>query len=251
MHFILAFPVVVLILVGTLIGLAPSHREQVLVLAPGQTGTTIALTADNEKIKLLGAQRPVQVTLTAPVGKVFKASELPRYTFQTQAGQRHTWRFDLLEQNSMSDAGAAIFRMTTQSTTHAGLRSNEQPVRQGKHNTHVHSYYLFQAQAGQARMHVNLGEYLNPGVAYFHTTGRAPAFDVVLDAPVGEVFAWPEHGGAFEDNQVGVRAPANIRTQRQYTMATGPQMHASKFWLVDGNGTLYTRSVGVQYARVP
>lgn len=251
MPFILVFPVVVLIFFCTLIGLAPSHREQFLLLGPGQTSTSIALTADNEKIKLLGAKTPVQVTLTAPAGKVFKVSELPRYTFQTQAGQRHNWRFDLLDQSSMKDAGAAIFRMTTQSATHAGLRSNEQPVRQGKHNTHVHSYYLFQANESQGRMQVNLGEYLNPGVAYFHTTGRAPSFDVVLDAPVGEVFAWPQTGASFENNHEGVRAPADARTQRQYTMATGPQMHVSKFWLIDANGTLYTRSVGVQYARVP
>lgn len=251
MKFFLVFPAVVVVFFATLIGLSPTHREQVLLLAPGQSGTHIALTADNEKIKLLGAQKPVQVTLTAPHGKVFKASELPRYTFQTQAGQRHNWRFDLLDQGSMTDAGATIFRMTTQATAHAGLRSNEQPVRRGKHNTHVHSYYLFQAHEGQGRMQVNLGEYLNPGVAYFHTTGRAPSFDVVLDAPVGEVFAWPQNGASFEDNQEGMRAPADARTQRQYTMATGPQMHVSKFWLIDANGTLYTRSVGVQYARFP
>ena len=251
MPFILVFPVVLLIFFATLMGFAPTHREQVLLLAPEQRGTIIALTSDNEKIKLLGAKGPVQVTLTAPDGKVFKASELPRYTFQTQPGQRHNWRFDLLDKSNMKEARAIVFRMTTQSVATAGLRSNEQPIRRGKHNTHVHSYYLFQAQDGQARMHVNLGEYLNPGVAYFHTTGRAPSFDVVLDAPVGEVFAWPQHGNSFEDNQEGLRAPADARTQRQYTMATGPQMHVSKFWLIDGNGNLYTRSVGVQFARMP
>lgn len=149
----------------------------------------------------------------------------------------------------MRTAGYSTLRMTTQTTTHAGLRSNEQPGRRGKHNTHVHSYYWFNAHDTQTRMRVNVGEYRNPGDAYFRVTGRAPLFDVVLDAPAGEVFAWLHDGTAFENNQEGKGAPAGIRTQRSYTLPATAQLHVLKFWFVDGNGLLYSRNIGAQYVQ--
>ena len=87
----------------------------------------------------------------APDGKLFQASQSKQYTFRTEPSQRHAWRFDWLDATTMEKAGHSTLRMTTQTTTHAGLRSNEQPVRQGKHNTHVHSYYWFDAHDAHAR----------------------------------------------------------------------------------------------------
>ena len=71
-------------------------------------------------------------------------------------------------------------------------------------------------------MRVFVGEYRNPGNAYFRVVGRSPSFEVVLDAPAGEVFAWPQDGTTFENNQKGKGAPTNARTQRSYTLVATP-----------------------------
>lgn len=121
----------------------PSQREQHFLLAPGQSATRVMLKAEKETIQLLGAQGPVRVTLAAPEGKVFKVNELENYTFTTEIGQRHNWLFDLVNPRTGQQTGTTTFSMTTLSSPSTGQRSNEYRVRQGKHNTHVHSYYFF------------------------------------------------------------------------------------------------------------
>lgn len=249
MRYLFAIPAAVALLFCTLMLSGPHRREQTWVLAPQQEAASMKFAVEHETLRLLGATGPVRVTLEAPDGKLFQASQSKQYTFRTEPSQRHAWRFDWLDATTRRTAGYSTLRMTTQTTTQAGLRSNEQPVRQGKHNTHVHSYYWFDAHDTQTRMRVNVGEYRNPGDAYFRITGRAPSFDVVLDAPAGEAFAWPQDGTAFENNQEGKGAPANARTHRSYTLAATSQRNVVKFWFVDGNGLLYRRNIGVQYVQ--
>lgn len=229
----------------------PSQREQSFLLAPGQAATTIALEKENETVKLLGASVPVRVTLIAPEGKVFKVNELASYTFTTQVGQRHNWIFALLNPTTGGEVGSTTFRMTTLSAPSSGQKTNEFRVRQGKHNTHVHSYYFYQAGPGQTNMLVNLGDYTTPGITYLHTHGPEAAFEVVLQAPPGEFFVWPERSAFFDDSMEGEKAPQGTKKQEQYRVHAGPTMQASRYWFVDANGNLYARSVAVQYAKVP
>lgn len=243
--------IVVLTLFMALMLSQPSQREQSFLLAPHQKETSVVLQADNETVKLLGSSGPTRVTLIAPEGKVFKVNELASYTFMTQVGQRHNWLFPMLNPSTGKDVGTTTFRMTTLSARAAGQKPNEYRVRQGKHNTHVHSYYFYRAAIGQTGMAVNLGDYITPGITYLHTSGPESTFEVVLQAPPGEAFVWPSNSAFFDDSMEGERAPSGIKTQTEYRVIAGPTMQAQRYWFVDANGSLYARSVATQYARTP
>lgn len=234
-------------LVTMLVVNAPSHQERSLILGANQHATAIGLHADREVVTLLGAKTPVQVTLTAPDGKVFQATERKEYTFTSSPGQRHDWLFALLDPTTNAKSGDITFRMKTTAAEKTGLKSNEQAVRSGKYNKHTHSYYFFQARDTQSSMPVNLGEYRNPGSTYLHTSGKTPTFEVVLKAPPGESFAWPAEGTSFSMRQEGQATPKDAVLNQEYRVKATNAMQTFTYWFNSGNGTLYSRAVGTQY----
>lgn len=75
MRYLFAIPAAVALLFCTLMLSGPHRREQAWVLAPQQKATTMKFKADYETLRLLGATGPVRVTLEAPDGKLFQASQ--------------------------------------------------------------------------------------------------------------------------------------------------------------------------------
>lgn len=227
------------------------HQERTFILGANQTATSIALHADKEVVTLLGALQPTRVVLKAPQGSVFQVNELPEYAFTTNPGQRHDWLFVFLKTGTNEKSDAITFRMKTTADTTVGRKTNETQIRTGKHNTHTHSYYFFQAKPAQSSMVVNIGEYRNPGTAYFHTSGPEPTFEVVFKAPPGESFVWPADGTSFSSNQEGSKTPDDAVFNKEYRVKASPTMQAYTYWLSSANGSLYPRSLGAQYVTNP
>ena len=241
-----------------MVGCTKTNEASYRVLA-GQREVPLALDSDVHKFTFFGMKQAIKLTLSAPLGTKFVASDAKTYSLPLAVGQQQKVYFDVVSDGSLVE-GKRVDSKRVELLAEGYERVSSSPLpfetriwSKAPNNkpytpTLLSVQYRYALAATQTSMELNLGNFRNDPKSHFLVSGKSLNPILSLKAAPDEEFIFSP-GTSFRPFD---SVPKNATKANEYRVRMAPgQEFTLNFWIAGRSQHVQPQTVTVQYTLSP